>query len=71
MGYWLMLVLAVAFGGVGTTKLGVSLLSMAALGIWPILSLGWFVLMAVLYVVFVEWWVKDIHPSMGVDEDLK
>ena len=70
IGYLLMLVLAVVLGGVGTTKLGVPLFSMACLGIWPVLSLGWFILMAVLYVVFIEWWVKDIHPSMGADKDL-
>ena len=70
IGYLLMLVLAVVLGGVGTTKLGVPLLSMACLGIWPVLSLGWFILMAVLYVVFIEWWVKDIRPSVGADEDL-
>ena len=71
MGYWLMLVMAVVFGGMGTIRLGVPLLSMACIGIWPVLSLGWFILMAIVYVVFIEWWMRDIHPSMKVDEDLK
>ena len=39
MGYWLMLVMAVVFGGMGTIRLGVPLLSMACIGIWPVLSL--------------------------------
>ena len=71
MGYWFMLLVSIVLGGMGTIRLGVPLLSMACLGIWPVLSLGWFILMAVVYIVLIEWWLKDISPSMGVDKDLK
>lgn len=67
MPHYPLLVCAVIVGGMSAALCGAPSGAMAALILWPVFSAIAMVCFTVIYVAFFEWWLKDIHPSLGID----